>query len=67
MQQDNVMEIKRIKNILGWCACKDCKERATVYCTIKGKNKKGKTKLVRRFFICPDHAAEIAVKLNGTK
>lgn len=42
MQQDNVMEIKRIKNILGWCACKDCKERATVYCTIEGKDKKAK-------------------------
>lgn len=64
MQQDEVMEIKRIKNLIGRCACVDCKERATVLLTIQGKNKKGLNKTIKRFFICQDHAADIAVELT---
>lgn len=59
------MEIKKIKNILGKCACEDCKERPTVYITLQVRKKDGKIKTKKSFFVCPDHAAEIAVEYKN--
>ena len=64
MQQDKVMEIKKIRNLIGRCACADCEERPTVYITLQVRKKDGSLRTKDLFFVCPDHAADLAVEYN---
>lgn len=61
MQQDNiVMDIKKSKNLIGLCACVECKNKMSVLITLEKKRKDKPNKVTKRFFVCQDHAWEIA-------
>ena len=64
MQQDDAMEIKKIKNLIGKCACADCSERPTVYITLQVRKKDGRVRTKKSFFVCPDHAADLSLEYN---
>lgn len=55
-----IERVRKLKNLVGWCACDDCRQRATVLVTIEQRKKDGMIKRKNHFFICQDHAAEIA-------
>lgn len=66
------MNIKRIKNFIGLCACEGCRKRLENCIEIKFNKKGGKTVKppfnVRRFWLCDDHTWEMGheiIKAGG--
>ena len=59
--------IRKIRNLIGWCACDDCRQRAAVLVTIENRDKDGMIRRKQHFFICQDHAVEVAEHITQIK
>lgn len=61
------MEIKKIRNFIGKCACVGCTERPTVHLTLELRDKDNMIRKKKSFFVCIEHAGDIAVELTKNK
>lgn len=61
------MKIKRLKNIIGLCACEGCPNHFEILVKVEFKNKKDKPVYtpfkLRKFRLCEDCAAELIDEL----